>query len=491
MSDYQTFFNEIELALKELEIKRTRGLHDYNVFSVFMSESDEVKHSKILHSFLDPMGGHYQKDLFLKAFLKVCHLESFGFNGADTKIVKKEVTTNNHRRIDLFLSDGFKHIILEDKIYAGDDENQISDYILGVIEDYKIEDAQDICVLYLTKEERLPSQNSLGDFKIDESNAKLFYKGNNEDILKLENVEQGIFFKNLCYEREIKKWVKECLKEVDILKSKAKEVGDLNDFSVIFKHYEKLLDKLYHKEQNMNSELHQIMEVNYEIAKEVAENVDNFGVEAAKEVHRNFDSFRVETAMDFFKEVEELLKEKIERESWDKEWEVNVNRNMSDENRMQKRVENRNGSSEFLLRIAPKGFSSVKYGIRKQCYTFDFGFLKDFMHQAFIGLRKHKKLEPVDIEYFETKLKKPYKADKIMSSTLRSYYANTCHIDFKEGKFVETQFAENSLDGDFIASILNKEATAQNFCTFILDYFNEHKELVETLNANIKKYTEK
>ncbi|GAA7686093.1 hypothetical protein COL0001_14050 [Helicobacter pylori] len=178
MSDYRTFFNEIKLALKELEIKRARGLHDYNVFSVLMGESDEVRHSKILYSFLDPMGEHYQKDLFLKAFLKVCHLESFGFNSADTKIVEKEVTTNGSKRMDLFLSDWFKHIILENKIYAGDNKNQISDYILGVVKDYQVKDAQDICVLYLTKEERLPSQNSLGDFKLDESNAKLFYKGN-------------------------------------------------------------------------------------------------------------------------------------------------------------------------------------------------------------------------------------------------------------------------------------------------------------------------
>ncbi|WP_104712580.1 PD-(D/E)XK nuclease family protein, partial [Helicobacter cetorum] len=458
MSDYQPFFNKVKHALKELEIKRARGLHDYNVFSVLMSNSDEVRHSSFLYSFLDPMGTHYQKDLFLKVFLIVCHLESFGFNSTDTKIVKKEVATNGSRRMDLFLSDGFKHIILENKIYAGDCDNQISDYILGVVKDYKIEGAQDICVLYLAKDkERLPSQNSLGDFKLDESNTKLFYKGNDECIRKLENLEQGILFKNLCYKSEIREWIRECLKEVDTLKSKAKEVGDLNDFSVIFKHYDKLLDKLYHKEQNMNSELYKTMGEHYKMAKEVAE---------------NFDNFRVETAMDFFKEVEKLLKEKFERESWDKEWEININNKMSDENRMQKRVENRSGSSEFLLRIAPKGFSSVKYEIRKQCYTFDFGFLKDFMHQAFIGLRKHKKLELVDIEYFETKLKKPYKADKIMSSTLRSYYANTCHIDFKEGKFVETQFAENSLDGDFIASISNKEATAQNFCEFILDYFN-------------------
>ncbi|GAA7805960.1 PD-(D/E)XK nuclease family protein [Helicobacter pylori] len=91
MSDYRIFFNEIKLALKELEIKRARGLHDYNVFSVLMSESDEVRHSKILYSFLDPMGEHYQKDLFLKAFLKVCHLESLVLIVRILKLLKQKL----------------------------------------------------------------------------------------------------------------------------------------------------------------------------------------------------------------------------------------------------------------------------------------------------------------------------------------------------------------------------------------------------------------
>ncbi|WP_104748890.1 PD-(D/E)XK nuclease family protein [Helicobacter cetorum] len=452
MSGYQLFFNKVKHALKELEIKRARGLHDYNVFSVLMSESDEVKHSKILHSFLDPDGKHYQKDLFLKVFLKACHLESFGFNSTDTKIVKKEVTTNGSRRMDLFLSDGFKHIILENKIHAGDDDNQISDYILGVIKDYKIKDAQNLCVLYLTKDkERLPSQNSLGDFKLDESNTKLFYKG---DKLKLENVEQGIFFKNLCYEREMKEWVKECLKEVDTLKSKAKEVGDLNDFSVIFKHYDKLLDKLYHKEQNMNSELYKTMGEHYKMA---------------KEVHRNFDSFRVEIAEKFLKEVKENLEEKI-----DNEWCVSLNFK-------EKNVEKENITRDkHILRIMPNAYKKTRW-------TFDFGFLETSMRKAIFGFRTHfrtlhddKNKDPKEYqrkaderEIIKNSLNKPCKADEKLGE-MKNWWA-----DYKE-----LSQALN-LSEDFVESIADKTLSVEKLCEFILDYFNEHKELVETLNANM------
>ncbi|WP_104761513.1 PD-(D/E)XK nuclease family protein [Helicobacter cetorum] len=460
MSDYQTFFSKVKLAFKELEIKRARGLHDYNVFSVFMSESDEVRHSSFLHSFLDPMREHYQKDLFLKVFLKACHLESFGFNSADTKIVKKEVTTNGSRRMDLFLSDGFKHIILENKIYAGDCDNQISDYILGVVKDYQVKDAQDICVLYLTKEERLPSQNSLGDFKIDESNAKLFYKGNNEYILKLENVEQGILFKNLCYEKEIKEWINECLEEVDILKSKAKEVGDLNDFSVIFKQYDKLLDKLYHKEQNMNSELYKTMGEHYKMAQEVAE---------------NFDNFRVEIAEKFLKEVKENLEEKL-----DSQWSVSLNFK-------EKNVEKENITRDkHVLRIMPNAYKKTRW-------TFDFGFLETSMRKAIFGFRTHfrtlhddKNKDPKEHkrkaderEIIKNSLNKPCKADEKLGE-MKKWWA-----DYKE-----LSQALN-LSEDFVESIANKTLSVKKFSQAILDYFNKHKELVETLNANMDKYTKK
>ncbi|MFS7887162.1 PD-(D/E)XK nuclease family protein [Helicobacter pylori] len=446
MSDYRTFFNEIKLALKELEIKRARGLHDYNVFSALMSESDEVRHSKILYSFLDPMGGHYQKDLFLKAFLKVCHLEKFGFNSADTKIVEKEVTTNGSKRMDLFLSDWFKHIILENKIYAGDNKNQISDYILGVVKDYQVKDAQDICVLYLTKEECLPSQNSLGDFKLDESNAKLFYKGNNENILKLENLEQGILFKNLCYEKEIKEWINKCLEEV----------ANLHDLSVFFKQYDKLLDKLYHKEPNMNSELHKIMEVNYEIAKGVAE---------------NFNPFRAKKVVEFLAQAKEQIEQKMSADDRVK-WEVFCENNI---NKLGK-------NCERGLRFISKEIDIFRI-VLIMTHEGDFKFEKP-------NLEINTEGKKYDQDIFNKFLETDYQeiAQQFNINEKDGIANGGRHFKGKYYKYIDKSL---NINEDFVGCIIDKTLSAEKLCEFILDYFNENKALVETLNAKIKKYAKK
>ncbi|ACD48833.1 hypothetical protein HPCU_07095 [Helicobacter pylori Cuz20] len=446
MSDYRTFFNEIKLALKELEMKRARGLHDYNVFSVLMRESDEVRHSKILCSFLDPMGEHYQKGLFLKAFLKVCHLESFGFNSADTKIVENEVTTNGSKRMDLFLSDRFKHIILENKIYARDNKNQISDYILGVVEAYKVKDAQDICVLYLTKEGRSPDPNSLGDFELDESKAKLFYKGNDEKILKLENLEQGILFKNLCYKKEIKEWINKC----------SEEVANLHDLSVFFKQYDKLLDKLYHKEQNMNSELHKIMEVNYEIAKEVAE---------------NFNPFKAEKVVEFLTQAKEQIEEKMSADDRVK-WEVSCE---TDTNKLGKNVAR---GLKFIF----KEYDFFRVELL-MTHEGDFKFKKPNLEIDAAG----KKFEQ---SIFNKFLETDYQ-EIAQQFNINEKDGLTKNREWFKGKYYKYINESLNINEYFVDCIIDKTLSAEKLGEFIFDYFNENKALVETLNANIKEYAKK
>ena len=77
---YEKFFAEFEKAYREYENKvkerRARGIHDYNVFDVL--EAKEVKHSKFIASLLDPKGLHYQGDLFLREFVKVCNFKLIG-----------------------------------------------------------------------------------------------------------------------------------------------------------------------------------------------------------------------------------------------------------------------------------------------------------------------------------------------------------------------------------------------------------------------------
>ncbi len=87
---------------KEKTIKqKLRGLNDYNLLTTVLLEDDEVRlHSRMLHSFLDPNGLHYQGSLFLEKFLKILGLDKgFKIENADVKrehlFIDKEATRSN------------------------------------------------------------------------------------------------------------------------------------------------------------------------------------------------------------------------------------------------------------------------------------------------------------------------------------------------------------------------------------------------------------
>jgi len=99
---------------------------NFNIFSILDIESDEVKtHSKFIYELLNPKGSHGSGDLFIQLFLdKLPKIEEYG------KVINivREYTTETVRRID-FLIETEKYLIgIEMKIYAGDQESQLSDY---------------------------------------------------------------------------------------------------------------------------------------------------------------------------------------------------------------------------------------------------------------------------------------------------------------------------------------------------------------------------
>lgn len=201
--DYEEFFKAYDEFGKE-ERERKKRSNDYNPLLVIRKMSDEVGlHSRFLHSFLDTSGLHYQEDLFLKPFLKCLCLKDFFEN---TKSVRVQREYNN---IDLYLSDGSNHLIIENKIYAGDGKEQLSRYI-QVIKDEGVE-YENIAVVYLNlkgkEEEGL--KYSLGE------EWEIVDKEENQKTLQRakEKGESIYYFKNATYEKEIMEWIKKCQKE--------------------------------------------------------------------------------------------------------------------------------------------------------------------------------------------------------------------------------------------------------------------------------------
>lgn len=191
------FFSEIEKFFQLQDKQRQRGLNNYNVLTAVLKPSDEVHmHSGMLYSLLNPDGKHFQGSLFLSLFLDVIRLDGFEMNINDC-VVRKE-----YKNIDLYVTDGCKHIIIENKIHAGDQEKQIERY-LEIIKQEDLETApKNIAVVYLSLDRKVPSQYSLGALKI---------KG--KHIVDVSGNEVSHFL-SIHYKTEIMDWLKQCLYEV-------------------------------------------------------------------------------------------------------------------------------------------------------------------------------------------------------------------------------------------------------------------------------------
>ncbi len=78
MKKYDNFFDEIVKLKEKQEQQKMRGLNDYNLLTTVLNPSDEVKlHSRMIASFLNIYGNHYQNSLFLELFLDSLKLENF------------------------------------------------------------------------------------------------------------------------------------------------------------------------------------------------------------------------------------------------------------------------------------------------------------------------------------------------------------------------------------------------------------------------------
>ena len=115
--EYKDFFETVGGFLKQAEIHKRRGNNDFNPYLEMWSGSNEVKlHSALICGFLNPLGKHYQGDVFLETFLE---LESVGlkewFGDSSNARVYRE-----YENIDIYITNNDKHIIIENKIWAGD-----------------------------------------------------------------------------------------------------------------------------------------------------------------------------------------------------------------------------------------------------------------------------------------------------------------------------------------------------------------------------------
>jgi hypothetical protein len=128
---YDIFFQNVECVREKQNKQKSRGLNDYNIFTSLLKASDEVRlHSRFIFSLLNPEGEHYQGTLFLEKFIEVIGLADFGIDVHQASVYVE------YENIDLYITDGEKHIIIENKIWAEDQKCQIIRYINRVVDDH-------------------------------------------------------------------------------------------------------------------------------------------------------------------------------------------------------------------------------------------------------------------------------------------------------------------------------------------------------------------
>lgn len=125
-----------ELYKKEKqEEARKRKEGDYfNVFNTIGLWSEEVRlHSKFIAELLNPKGSHGLSYSFLQAFLEEIGLPNdyINWRHCSQNIVERgigKMTETEGGRIDIIIEDGNHAIIIENKIYAGDQYHQLLRY---------------------------------------------------------------------------------------------------------------------------------------------------------------------------------------------------------------------------------------------------------------------------------------------------------------------------------------------------------------------------
>ncbi|EDP6893099.1 hypothetical protein GQR61_02390 [Campylobacter lari] len=199
MEDLKDFLDKFASFKKERMQERKRlGKNDYNPLLKVLPVHDEVNlHSGILKSLLDPSENHEQEKLFLDLFLEKIGLKEWFRESDDVKVLKE------YKNIDIYIHNGTKHIILENKIGAGDQNEQIARYI-DILKQQGVS-YEDIAVIYLAKYgDRGPSKKSLDEWEIENTKNGLFLKKGDDKVL----------YRQISYEVEILNWLQECQERV-------------------------------------------------------------------------------------------------------------------------------------------------------------------------------------------------------------------------------------------------------------------------------------
>lgn len=193
----QNFLTQISAINRQFETIAELTGENFNIFKILKLAANEVRtHSAFLAELLNPNGTHGRGTVFIREFVemlkvkaKILHNDStdkenlqINFDSENVKKVEVERWLGYKSDIaggyiDILLTDNkTKHIIIENKIYAVDQENQLQRY-------HQFDPSAPL--VYLTLNGKCPSNLSTSDEKeIEEIKANLICISYQDDILE-------------------------------------------------------------------------------------------------------------------------------------------------------------------------------------------------------------------------------------------------------------------------------------------------------------------
>lgn len=196
MNNFFVNMKNLSSKMNELKIKTPGTM---NVAEIMNRHHLENQHSNIIAFLVNPSEIHNHPE-YGSLFLNMLKEKGLGIEGKEIYKVFRENSTDELRRMDIFIETDSDFIIIENKINAGDQENQIKDYVEYVKKHYEV--SNNVFVCYLTKFGVEPSEKSITKEQLN--------------ILRKNNQ-----FVSLSYSDDVLNWLNELkVKEnEDVLKS--------------------------------------------------------------------------------------------------------------------------------------------------------------------------------------------------------------------------------------------------------------------------------
>lgn len=217
----KTFLNELDKANNAFEEKKSKGFNYFNIFDALDISYKENYHSAFIAYLLNQNAEHFQSvfaqkfiDKIRKDFIDSTKIPKNSLEVSNLEVKTEAVTDKEkkNRRMDILLSFADSvYFIIENKIYAKDQNAQLYDYVENAHKKIgsklsEAERANRIVFIYLHPQaEALPSERSLKIWSIED---KFIYD---------ENGTRKAYFYKIDYVW-IKEWLQDCLK---VLRKKA------------------------------------------------------------------------------------------------------------------------------------------------------------------------------------------------------------------------------------------------------------------------------